>query len=398
MKTAERVNRLGIENAFEVLKEVQQLQAQGLDILSFAIGEPDFDTPEHIKAACIRALEENHTHYSPSCGIAPLREAIAAYIGRTRHIPVASDEVVVAPGGKPIIYYTLHALLDPGDEAIYPNPGFPIYESVIRFVGGVPVAAPLLEEKNFSLDVEHLEELISPKTRLIILNSPHNPTGGIIPPADLRRIAALARKHDLWVLSDEIYSRLLYEGEFASIASLPDMQERTVILDGFSKTYAMTGWRLGYGVMNTELATLVSRLITNCESCTNTFIQHAAVAALTGPQEPVEAMVAELRARRDLMVQGLNEIPGFSCRLPGGAFYAFPNVTEACRRYDFANAKELQQFLLYEGQVAVLPRTAFGYRHADESQEYLRLSYAIDQESIREGLRRIRAALARRHG
>ena len=396
MKTAERVNRLGIENAFEVLKEVQKLEAQGKQIISFAIGEPDFDTPEHIKEACVQALRHNRTHYSPSAGILPLRQAIADYIGRTRQISAAPENVVVTPGGKPIIYYSIHALVDPGDEVIYPNPGFPIYESVIRFVSGVPIPAPLLEEKGFSLDVEHLETLITPKTKLIILNSPQNPTGGLIPLEDLKRIAELAVRHDLWVLSDEVYSRLIYEGEFASIASLPGMQERTIILDGFSKTYAMTGWRLGYGVMNKDLAELVSRLVTNCESCTNTFIQDAAVAALTGPQEAVDSMVRELRERRDLIVDGLNAIPGFSCRAPGGAFYAFPNVTEACRLYGFQNAKELQQYLLYEGHVAVLPRTSFGQRHSFETEEYLRFSYATSPDTIREGLARIRKALERR--
>jgi aspartate/methionine/tyrosine aminotransferase len=396
MKTADRLGLLGTENAFEVLNEVNMLKAAGHDIISFAIGEPDFDTPDNIKKACIRAIEENYTHYSPSAGILPLREAIAAYISKTRGIKVSPDEVVVTPGGKPIIYYILHALLNPGDEAIYPNPGFPIYESVIRFVGGVPVPAPLLEEKDFSLDTNQLRKAITPNTKLIILNSPHNPTGGMLTPQDLKEIAAIAIEHDLWILSDEIYSRIIYSGNFNSISSLPGMQERTIILDGFSKTYAMTGWRLGYGIMNTQLAPLIARLITNCESCTNTFIQHAAIEALTGPQDAVEKMVNEFKARRDLIVAGLNNIPGFSCKIPNGAFYVFPNVTTACNRYNFADSKQLQNYLLHTGHVAALPRTAFGVKNSGEKEEYLRFSYATSRENIVSGLTRIKDALEAR--
>lgn len=394
MKLAERLNFLGTENAFEVLAEVHKLQAQGRDIISFAIGEPDFDTPEHIKQACISAINQNHTHYGPSAGILPLRTAIAEHIQQTRQIPVTPEEVVVTPGGKPIIYYALHALIDPGDEVIYPNPGFPIYESVIRFTGGKPIAAPLLEEKSFNFDIEQLERLLTPKTKLIILNSPQNPTGGVLSDETLAAIARFALQHNLWVLSDEIYSRMLYEGEFKSISSLPGMKERTIILDGFSKTYAMTGWRLGYGVMNKVLAEQIARLITNCESCTNTFIQHAAIAALTGPQDSVHSMMSELRQRRDLIVDGLNSIPGFSCQSPRGAFYAFPNVTAACNALNLTTAKELQQHLLYQGNVAVLPRTAFGTRNPGESSEYLRFSYATSRTAIQEGLERIRRTIS----
>lgn len=396
MNLADRLNQLGTENAFEVLSEVNRLKAAGRDIISFAIGEPDFDTPENIKQACIQAIQQNQTHYCPSAGILPLRETIANYIAGTRRISVSPDEVVVTPGGKPIIFYVLHALVNPGDEVIYPNPGFPIYESVIRFLGGVPVPAPLLEEKDFSLDTEHLKKLITPKTKLIILNSPQNPTGGMIPPQDLEEIAALAVKHDLWVMSDEIYSRIIYSGTFSSIASLPGMAERTIILDGFSKTYAMTGWRLGYGVMNTRLATAVARLITNCESCTNTFIQYAAIEAITGPQNEVDKMVAEFKARRDLIVTGLNSIPGISCKNPNGAFYVFPNVTKVCSDLGFADGKELQQYLLHTGNVAVLPRTSFGEKNAAETQEYVRFSYATSRENIVAGLQRIKEALAAR--
>jgi aspartate/methionine/tyrosine aminotransferase len=396
MKLAARLNQLGTENAFEVLSEVNTLKAAGRDIVSFAIGEPDFDTPEHVKQAGIKAIQNNHTHYGPSAGIPALREVIADYIAGTRHIAVNPDEVVVTPGGKPIIYFTLHALINPGDEVLYPNPGFPIYESVIRFVGGIPVAIPLLEEKEFSLDTTELAKLITPRTRLIILNSPQNPTGGLLTREDLEQIAQLAIKHDLWVLTDEIYSRIIYGNEFFSISSLPGMKERTIILDGFSKTYAMTGWRLGYGVMNKQLATHIARLETNCESCTNTFVQHAGIEALTGPQQFVTAMVSEFKIRRDLIVQGLNTLPGFSCKVPGGAFYAFPNVTDACRQLDFADSKALQHYLLHTAGVAALPRTAFGKKNSGETGEYLRFSYATSQPNILEGLYRMKAALLAR--
>lgn len=393
MQFATRLNRLGTENAFEILAEVNRLKAEGRDIISFAIGEPDFETPDHIKNAAIQALHDNQTHYGPSNGILPLREAIAKHVSATRHISVNPNQVVVMPGGKPIIYYTIHALVDEGDEVIYPNPGFPIYESVIRFVGGKPIPAPLSEANGFSFDIERLKQLVSPKTKLLILNSPQNPTGGIISPADLAEIARLAEQYDFWILSDEIYSRIVYDGTFHSIASLPNMAKRTIILDGFSKTYAMTGWRLGYGVMNEELAKHLTNLETNCESCTNTFVQYAGVEALTGPQDNVDAMVAEFRARRDLIVDGLNAIDGFTCQKPNGAFYVYPNVTEACRILGLADAKAFQKYLLYEAGVAVLPRTAFGGKLDGETEEYIRFSYATSQETIREGLRRIAEAM-----
>lgn len=393
MEFATRLNRLGTENAFEILAEVNRLKAEGRDIISFAIGEPDFETPDHIKDAAIQALRNNQTHYGPSNGILPLREAIAKHVSATRQIAVNPNQVVVMPGGKPIIYYTIHALVNEGDEVIYPNPGFPIYESVIRFVGGVPVPAPLSEANGFSFDIERLKQLVSPKTKLLILNSPQNPTGGIISPADLAEIARLAEQYDFWILSDEIYSRIVYDGTFHSIASLPNMAKRTIILDGFSKTYAMTGWRLGYGVMNEELAKQLTNLETNCESCTNTFVQYAGVEALTGPQDNVDAMVAEFRTRRDLIVDGLNAIDGFTCQKPNGAFYVYPNVTEACRKLGLADAKAFQKYLLYEAGVAVLPRTAFGGKLEGETEEYIRLSYATSQDTIREGLRRIAEAM-----
>jgi len=393
MKLAARLDNLGTENAFDVLNEVNRLKATGRDIISFAIGEPDFDTADNIKQAGITAIKNNFTHYSPSAGILPLKEAVASHVSTTRQLQVKPEQIVITPGGKPIIYYVLHALVDPGDEVIYPNPGFPIYESVIRFTGGIPVAAPILEEKNFSLDTNELEKLITPKTKLIILNSPHNPTGGMLTAQDIENIATLARQHDLWVLSDEIYSQIAYEGTFVSIASQPGMQERTIILDGFSKSYAMTGWRLGYGVMTEELAGHIARLITNCESCTNTFVQYGGLAALTGPQDFVSNMVSEFKARRDLIAAGLNSIPGFSCQTPTGAFYVFPNVTEACARLGLPDSKALQQHLLYNADVAVLPRSAFGARNIGENQEYLRFSYATSCETIATGLARIEKAM-----
>ncbi|NLG67981.1 MAG: pyridoxal phosphate-dependent aminotransferase, partial [Firmicutes bacterium] len=299
---ATRMDAVGTETAFEVLAQVKRLEATGRKVYNFAIGEPDFDTPDSIKQAGIAAIRENHTHYSPSAGIAPLREAIARHAGRLRGLSLSPDEVVVTPGAKPIIYYTLLACVDPGDEVIYPNPGFPIYESAIRLAGAVPVPVYLREERGFAFDPAELAERITDRTRLVILNSPHNPTGGVLGADVLSEVARLAIEHDLWVLSDEIYSRIVFDRPFSSIASLPGMRERTVILDGFSKTYAMTGWRLGYGIMPVPIAEAVARLVTNVEACTATFTQMAGVAALEGSQEPVREMVAEFAARRDLVV------------------------------------------------------------------------------------------------
>lgn len=395
-RLAARMGQLGTETAFSVLAEVKRLEAQGRSVVNFAIGEPDFDTPEHIKQAGIDALQRNETHYSPSAGIMPLRSAIARHVGETRGIDARPEHVVVTPGAKPIIFYSILALVEPGDEVIYPNPGFPIYESVIRFAGGRPVPAPLLETKGFRLDVGAVARLVTDRTRMIIINSPHNPTGSVLTRADLEALAELARRHDLWVLSDEIYSRIVFDGEFVSIASLPGMQERTIILDGFSKIYAMTGWRLGYGVMPEFLAEAVARLVTNCESCTATFTQYAGIAALTGPQQPSLAMVDEFRARRDMIVAGLNAIPGVTCHLPGGAFYVFPNVTGLCRRLGLPDAKALQERLLQDAGVAVLARSAFGAPLEDEREQYVRFSYATSRENIAEGLRRMQAFAAGR--
>lgn len=393
MRLAERMGRLGTETAFEVLARVKKLEAEGREIVSFAIGEPDFDTPAHIKQAGISAIENNETHYGPSAGIMPLREAVAEYIGKTRGLSVDPEEVVITPGAKPIIFFTIMALVDPGDEVLYPNPGFPIYESVINFAGGKAVPLPLLEEKDFSFDIDYLRSKVSDKTKLLIVNSPQNPTGGVLSKGDLEAIAELALKHDFMVLSDEVYSRILFDGDFYSISQIPGMKERTIILDGFSKTYAMTGWRLGYGVMRKDLAENIARLETNSESCTATFTQLAGVEALKGPQEPSEAMTAEFKKRRDIIVKGLNDIEGVSCRLPGGAFYVFPNVTKACRKLGLKDSNELADKLLYEGNVAVLGRTCFGRRNDEETEEYIRLSYATSTENILEGLARIKKVI-----
>jgi aspartate/methionine/tyrosine aminotransferase len=385
MDVAERMGRLGTETAFEVLARARALERQGKSVVHLEIGEPDFDTPVHIREAAKRALDAGATHYGPSAGLPELREAIARHIEKTRGIPVAADEVVVTPGAKPIMFFAILALVNRGDEVVYPNPGFPIYESVVNFVGGVPVPIPLLEETGFGFDLRELERRVSKKTKLLIINSPENPTGGVLAPADVGRIAELARHYRVPVLSDEIYRRFLYEGEFASIASLPGMKPQTIILDGFSKSYAMTGWRLGFGVMPAPLAEHMTRLMTNSVSCTASFIQHAGVAALAGDDAPVQAMVEEFRRRRDLIVDGLNRIPGVSCARPRGAFYVFPNVKSFGRP-----SKEIASHLLDEAGVALLGGTAFG----QFGEGYLRLSYAAAPAVIREALDRMARGLA----
>lgn len=393
MRLAERMSRLGTENAFTVLAEVQRLRAQGKDIVSLGIGDPDFDTPPNVREAAKRALDAGRTHYGPSAGTPELREAAAEYLSRSRGVPFTPEEIVVTPGGKPILFHVIMALAGPGDEVIYPNPGFPIYESVINFAGARAVAAPLVESRAFRLDVEELARLASANTRLIILNSPNNPTGGVLSREDMEAVAAIARKHDAWVLADEIYSEYLFDGEHVSITQVPGMKERTIVLDGHSKTYAMTGWRLGYGAMPVALAEQVARMNTNIVSCTATFVQDAGVEALRGPQDSVRAMIAEFRARRDMAVALLNDTPGVSCVLPEGAFYAFPNVTGACRRLGLRTAEEFQHRMLHEGGVAVLARSNFGSRNAGEDQEYVRVSFATSRELLREGLLRMRRTL-----
>jgi aspartate aminotransferase len=384
MKLAERMSRLGTETAFDVLVRARALEAQGRKVIHLEIGEPDFATPRHIIEAAKKALEEGWTHYGPTQGYPDLREAIADYVSRTRNIRVGPEHVAVVPGGKPIIFFPMLALLEPGDEVLYPNPGFPIYESMIRFLGAVPVPLPLVEEKGFALDLDLLRDQLSDRTRLLILNSPHNPTGGVLSRQDVEAIAEMVRDRDLMVLSDEIYSRIYYDEPPFSIASVPGMLEKTIILDGFSKTYAMTGWRIGYGVMPTWLVAAVNRLMVNSNSCTASFTQRAALAALTGPQGDVDRMVAEFRRRRDAFCDGLNSLPGFRCARPQGAFYAFPNVQQTGFRSD-----ELADRLLEEAGVACLSGTAFGAY----GEGYLRFSYANSYENLMEALERIAAFL-----
>ncbi|HEX2184146.1 MAG TPA: pyridoxal phosphate-dependent aminotransferase, partial [Chloroflexota bacterium] len=347
---ASRMERLGTEGAFEVLARAAALERQGRRVVHLEIGEPDFETAPHIKDAAVTALAEGQTHYGPSAGLLPVRESIARYVSRTRGLPLTADQVVVTPGAKPILFFLIMAVVEEGDEVLVPDPGFPIYESVVRFVGGRPVAMPLLEARGFRFDPDQLRQRVTDRTRLIILNSPHNPTGGVLTPEDLHTVAELACERDLWVLSDEIYSRLVYDGEHHSIAALPGMAERTVLLDGFSKTYAMTGWRLGYGVMPASLVPAMTRLQTNVTSCTASFVQLAGISALEGPQDSVVAMQAEFRRRRDAVVAGLNRIEGVRCLVPGGAFYAFPRVDVPSM-----SSKAVADTLLEEYGVAVLP-------------------------------------------
>jgi aspartate/methionine/tyrosine aminotransferase len=378
------MSRLGTETAFEVLVRARALEARGKQVVHLEIGEPDFATPAHIVQAAVDALRAGATHYGPSAGLPELRAAIAADSSRRRGAQATPEMVVVTPGAKPILFFVILALVDPGDEVLLPNPGFPIYESMVRYAGGVPVPVRLLEEKQFALDVDQLVSRIGGKTRLIILNAPHNPTGGVIPDDGLRAIADAAVRHGIPVLSDEIYSRILYDAEHRSIAALPGMQPLAIVLDGFSKTYAMTGWRLGYGVMPAPLAELVSKLQTNSTSCTATFTQHAGVAALSGDQGPVDRMVAEFRRRRDAIVDGLRAIPGLQCARPEGAFYAFPNVSGTGH-----SARALADRLLDEAGVACLAGTAFG----EWGEGHLRFSYANSLENIQEALLRIRRLL-----
>ncbi|MFY9662551.1 MAG: pyridoxal phosphate-dependent aminotransferase [Terriglobales bacterium] len=380
LRLASRMSRLGTETAFEVLNRARALEKQGKEIIHLEIGEPDFDTPANVIEAAVDALHKGWTHYGPAAGLPDLRQAIAEYVSRTRNIRVASEEVVVVPGGKPIIFFTILALVDEGDEVIYPNPGFPIYESMINYVGGRAIPIPLREERDFSVDVKELASLITNRTKLIILNSPHNPTGGVLTKKDIHAIADAIGDRNIMILSDEIYSRLIYEGEDFSIASVPGFKERTIILDGFSKTYAMTGWRMGYGVMRSDLATHVSRLMTNSNSCTASFTQVAGIEALRGDQSSVDKMNAEFRRRRDAFVAGLNKIKGFSCRVPKGAFYAFPNITKTGWP-----SKKLADALLEQAGVACLSGTAFG----EYGEGYLRFSVANSQENLNKALARI---------
>lgn len=384
MKLATRMSRLGTESAFNVLAKAKALEAEGRDIIHMEIGQPDFKTPDHICEAAFKAMQEGYTGYGPAAGMLELRQIIADYISETRNIEVDPDEISVTPGAKPIIFFSILACVDEGDEAIYPDPGFPIYESVIDFVGAKPVPLPLLEEVDFRFRIEDLESIISDKTKFMIINSPQNPTGGVLTRSDLEAIAELAIKHDVIVVSDEVYCKILYEGKHESIINIPGMKERTILIDGHSKTYAMTGWRLGYGVMPKPLAEAVNQLMINSNSCTCTFTQMAGIAALTGPQDSVTEMVAEFKRRRDTIVDGLNAIKGVSCKKPLGSFYVFPNVTKINMHCD-----DLSDYIMEEAGVAVLPGTAFG-RYGDG---YLRLSYANSLENIKEALARIQKAI-----
>ncbi len=384
MRIAERMDRLGTETAFEVLVKAKVLEAQGRDIVHLEVGEPDFPTPENIVEAGVRALKEGKTKYTPSAGIPELRAAVAQHVSATRGVKVSADQVVVTPGAKPIMFFSIMALVEPGDEVLYPEPGFPIYESVIRYAGGNPVPYILREENHFRFDPDEFRAKANAKTKLIILNSPHNPTGGVLEAADLKVVAEVAQKYDITVFNDEIYWRVLYDGTFSSLLSIPGMAERTILLDGFSKTYSMTGWRLGWGVMPPQLVPHITRLQTNSNSCVAGFTQYAGVEALTGPQDAVGKMVTAFKERRDTIVDGLNAVPGFKCGKSRGAFYAFPNTQET--GWD---SRKLADYMLNTAGVACLSGTAFG----SAGEGYLRFSYANSLENIKKALVRIREAV-----
>jgi aspartate aminotransferase len=384
MQLADRMANLGTESAFEVLARARALEAQGRKIIHLEIGEPDFDTPDHIRQAAIEALQAGHTHYVPAPGIMELREAVADFLARTGRMQTTAERVIVTPGAKPIMWYLIFALCQEGDEVLYPNPGYPMYESISAFAGATPVPVPLREENDFRMDPEELASLVTDRTKLLILSSPHNPCGSALTRADLEAVAEVAERHDLIVLSDEVYWAINYEGEHASIVDVDGMAERTVLLDGWSKTFAMTGWRMGFGVFPERLVEPTTKLVINTVSCTAAFSQHAAIAALTGPWEPIEEMVAEFRRRRGVIVDGLNAIPGISCVLPGGAFYVFPNV-----RGLGPSSKELEASIMDRAGVACLSGTAFGAF----GEGYLRLSYANSVDNIRGALEAIEASL-----
>jgi aspartate aminotransferase len=384
-RLADSLERLGTETAFSVLARAKQLEREGREIIHLEIGEPDFATPAHICEAGAAAIHAGHTHYCPSAGLPELREAAAEYLARTRSLTIRPENLLVANGAKPILFFTVLATCNPGDEVVYPDPGFPIYESAINWVGATPVPLPLHEERDFVFDPGELEARLSPRTKLVILNSPQNPTGGVAGRDELRAAAGLIARTDAWVLSDEVYSEMLYEGEFASIATEPGMLERTILLDGFSKTFAMTGWRCGYAAVPEPLVDPLVRFFVNSTSCVPPFVQLAGIAALQGPWDDIVAMMVEFRARRALVVEGLNALPGVSCRTPRGAFYAFPNVAGTG-----FGADELARRLLDEAGVAVLSGSAFGRVGRDN----LRLSYANSQENLARALELMRAFLA----
>jgi aspartate/methionine/tyrosine aminotransferase len=382
MQIAKRISSLGTEQAFHVLARAKEMERKGIDMVHMEIGDTDFDTPKTIKNACIKAINENKTHYLPSQGLLELREEIAKYISKTRKIPVKPEEVVVTPGGKPIIFYTILATINPGNEVIVPNPGFPAYESVVNFVGAKAVPLPILAENDFQIDLKHLAKLITKKTKLIIVNSPHNPTGGVLTHENLSGIARLAKKHNLWVLSDEVYDRLIFEGKFESIASLPGMKQRTIILNAFTKTYSMSGWRLGYGVMPADLAKIVANLINNSISCAPNFTQWAGIAGLKMSGNIIAKIRNELKKRRDLLVKELNKIPGVKCHKPKGAIYLFPDITGTGK-----TSHEIHELLFEKAHIAALPGTSFG----KYGEGFIRLSFgAASIPRIKEAVRRIK--------
>ena len=386
MRLAKSFSRLGTETAFETLARARALEAQGRSVVHLEIGEPDFDTPANIRDAAKRALDQGWTHYGPAAGLPEARRAIAEYVSKTRDVPMSAEETIITPGGKPIIFFAILALVDPGDEVLYPNPGFPIYESMINYVGGKAVPLPIREENGWDFDPAEFERLLSKKTKLVILNSPANPTGGVMTERTMERVARALRDKapDAVLLSDEIYSRIVYEGKHHSLLSLPGMKERTLLLDGFSKTWAMTGWRLGYGAGPKWLIDAMAKLATNDHSCTASYAQLAAVEALTGPQDSVKTMLAEFKKRRDVIVKGLCELPGFGCASPKAAFYVFPSIKGTGLR-----SKDLSEALLFEAGVACLPGTAFGAL----GEGYLRFSYANSVENIRKALAAMKKAL-----
>lgn len=384
MKLAQRMQNLGTETAFEVLVKARALEAQGRDIVHLEVGEPDFATPENVVDAAVKSLRNGATKYTPSAGIPELRAAIAKRVSESRGIPVKPENVVVTPGAKPIMFFAILALIEAGDEVVTPNPAFPIYESMIRFTGGIPRFYRLRQEDDFRFDPDEFRSLVNEKTKLIILNSPQNPTGGVLEESDLAEIAELATKYDIPVLADEIYWQIIYDGKFHSIAQFPGMAERTIILDGFSKSYSMTGWRLGFGVMNETLAPHITRLMTNSNSCTSALTQWAGVEALTGPQESVEQMRLAFQERRDVIVEGMNNIPGFHCLKPKGAFYVFPNITGTG-----LTSRKMADYILNEAGVACLSGTSFG----EYGEGYLRFSYANSLENINKALLRIHEAV-----
>jgi len=389
IRYAQRMSRLGTETAFEVLVRARALEAQGKDVVHLEVGEPDFDTPSNVIDAGVEALQTGWTHYGPANGDAQLREAIVSYVNGTRNLHYTADQVVVTPGGKPVMFFLILALLEAGDEAIYPDPGFPIYGSMINFSGAKPVPLPLREENGFEIDVDELESLITPRTKLLIINSPANPTGGVLGRDQLERIAELAVEHDLLVMADEIYAELIYDGEHISIATFPGMADRTVILDGFSKTYAMTGWRLGYGIFPQNLAPAIARLAVNSVSCTSVAVQRAGIEALTGPQDRVAEFREAFRSRRELIVSGLNAIEGITCVMPKGAFYAFPNITSSG-----LTSKQFADRLLDDYGVAGIAGTSFGAA----GEGYLRLSYANSEANLAKALDRVAAMTRDRIG